>query len=89
VFAVEALRFALAGVYELSIAEGWQDAAGVVGLAVVVMAGYTMFALSLESAHGRTVAPLGRRAEGATAMSEPLAGQVDAVEHEAGVRKQL
>lgn len=42
VFGTAALRFALTGVYELSAAEFWQNAAGVVGLALLALAGFAM-----------------------------------------------
>jgi succinate-acetate transporter protein len=42
VFGTAALRFALAGIYELSAAEFWQNAAGIVGLVLVALAGFAM-----------------------------------------------
>jgi hypothetical protein len=39
VFAVTAVRFALAGIYELSAVTFWQSAAGLVGLLLTVAAG--------------------------------------------------
>lgn len=75
VFTIEALRFVLSGIYELSGTNFWQDFAGVVGLVVVALAGYAMLAAVLEASRGRTVLPLGRR-------NAPL-------EHEPGVRPQL
>jgi hypothetical protein len=50
VFLVEALRFALSGIYELSGSEFWQDAAGVVGLAVVALAGFAMLTVLVHEA---------------------------------------
>lgn len=75
VFLLEALRFVLAGIHELGGTEFWQNAAGVVGLGVVALAGYTMLAVTLEDAKDRTVLPIGRRGPG----PEP----------EPGVRRQL
>jgi succinate-acetate transporter protein len=42
VFATASLRFALTGIYELSGTEFWQDAAAVVGLVLVALAGFAM-----------------------------------------------
>ena len=42
VFGVAALRFALTGIYELSGTHFWQDAAGVVGVVLVALAGFAM-----------------------------------------------
>jgi succinate-acetate transporter protein len=67
VLAVEGARFALAGIYDLGASETWQDAAGVVGLLVVVLAGYSLLAAVLEDATRRTVLPLGRRHRAVTA----------------------
>jgi uncharacterized protein len=75
VFGVEALRFAVIGVYELSAVSFWQDLGGIVGLVVVALAGYAMLAAVLEASRGRTVLPLGRRGGG--------------VEQEPGIRPQL
>lgn len=89
VFIVVALRFALIGLFELGASGGWRDVGGVVGLAVVAAAGYTMLALALEDAEDRTVLPVGRRGRGLEALHAPFDAQLDGVEHEAGVRKQL
>jgi hypothetical protein len=69
VFAAEALRFVLIGIHELGAGKFWQDAGGVVGLLVVVLAGYTMLAAVLEAARGATTLPLGRH--GSTPTTEP------------------
>jgi len=74
VFLLAALRFALSGIHQLSGSSVWENVTGVVGLAVLALAGYTMIAAVLEDARDRTVLPLGRRS--------PIAG-------EAGLRKQL
>jgi succinate-acetate transporter protein len=74
IFVLVALRFAGAGIHELGGGEFWQDAAGIVGLVVVALAGYTVAAAVLEDARGSTVLPLARR---------------ERVEQEPGVRAQL
>jgi len=88
-FAAAAVRFALIGVYNLGASSAWQTAGGAVGLAVVALAGYTMWSLSLEDAQDRTLLPVLRRGRGAGALTAPFADQLEGVEHEAGVRKQL
>ena len=72
-----ALRFATTGVYELSASKTWEDAAGIVGLALCAIAVYAALALALEDARGKTVLPLGRRDVRRASMQE------------AGVREQL
>jgi len=83
------LRFGITGVYELSALEGWQDLAGVVGLALAALAIYAALAMALEDARRRTVLPLLRRGSGRASMEEGLSAQVDRIEHEAGIREQL
>lgn len=75
VFAVAAVRFTLLGVYNLNGSGGWKDAAAASGLALLVLAAYTVLASQLEDAHERTILPMGRRGHG--------------VASEAGVREQL
>jgi uncharacterized protein len=83
------VRFGLTGIYELSAAGGWQDVAGVVGLAVVAAAAYTVWALELEDTRDRPVLPTFRRGPAARALTGAPAAQLEGVEHEAGVRRQL
>ncbi len=89
VFGLAALRFALASVYELSSHHAWEDASGVVGLALFALAIYTAWAAALEEAQGRTVLPLGRRGKGKTAVHGSLLEQLEEVSTEPGVRTQL
>lgn len=56
IFVVEGVRFLLAGVHELGAAAGWQDAAGVVGLAVVALAGSTMLGFVLREVRVASIA---------------------------------
>lgn len=67
VMTLAALRFGVTGAYELTGSAGWKAAAGWVGLLLGAVAVYAALALSLESTHGRTVLPLGRRAPAETA----------------------
>jgi succinate-acetate transporter protein len=76
IFGVVSIRFVLAAIYNLTGTEGWQNAAGAVGVVVSALAAYAVWAAVLEDARGRTVLPLGRR--GVT----PAAG-------EPGIRPQL
>lgn len=89
VFMTEAVRFALAGIHELGGAHAWVSAAGIVGLVVVVMAGYTMLAVVLEAALPEPPLPLLRRARGAAAVSEPFPRHAARSEQSPGVREQL
>jgi succinate-acetate transporter protein len=87
VFTLAALRFGLAGVYELSGTAFWQDIAGVAGLVVCAGAAYCVLAFELEGQQRRTVLPTLRRGRGQLAMSAAADGQMDGVAHEAGVRQ--
>lgn len=87
VFLLTALRFGLAGVYELSGTAFWQDIAGVVGLVVCAGAAYCVLAFELEGQERRTVLPTLRRGRGELAMSAGVDAQLDGVAHEAGVRQ--
>jgi uncharacterized protein len=87
VFLMAALRFALAGVYQLGATSAWRDVAGIVGLVVVAVATYCVLAFELEGQQRRPVIPTFRRARGAVALSDGLRAQVDGVAHEPGVRQ--
>jgi hypothetical protein len=87
VFAAAALRFALAGLYQLGASGGWQDAAGIVGLAVSAAAGYCVLAFELESQTHAPMLPTFRRGRGKVAISDSASAQLDGVVHEAGVRQ--
>jgi succinate-acetate transporter protein len=89
VLATTALRFALTGLYQLTASDGWETAAGVVGLVLCALALYAALAMALEDAHRATVLPLGRRAAGRAALAGGLDDQLERIEHEAGVREQL
>ena len=71
VFGVAAVRFLVAGVYQLSGVVVWEHAAGVLGLLVCAMAGYAVLAFELEGQHGRAVLPTVRRGWAAHTISEP------------------
>jgi len=84
-----ALRFLVTGIYELSGSGTWEDIAGVVGLALCVLALYAALAMALEDARGRTVLPLGRRGDGRIPPEARLEEELSGVEREPGVRNQL
>jgi hypothetical protein len=84
---VAAVRFVLAGIYELGAAGAWRDAAGIVGLAVVAMAGYCALAFELEGQQRRPVLPTLRRGRGRMALLGTADAAVDDVLHDAGVRQ--
>lgn len=89
VLATTAVRFACTGLAELTGAAGWQDVAGVAGLALCAVAVYAAAAMALEDARRQTILPLGRRGDGRTALHDGLPGQLRGLDHEAGVREQL
>lgn len=85
VFLLTSLRFAVAGVYELSGATAWVRAAGAIGLAVTAAAAYCVLAFELEGARGAPVLPTMRRSR--AGRSDGVAAQLDGLAHEAGVRR--
>jgi succinate-acetate transporter protein len=89
VFLLAAIRFLVAGIYELSGGQGWERTSGVLGLALFVFALYTAFAAGMEDALGRTVLPLGRRGKGNVAMYGSLLEQVKDIANQPGVRTKL
>ena len=89
VFGLAALRFFATAGYELSGRQAWEQAAGVLGLLLFVLALYAAWAAELEDALGRTVLPLGRRGRGKVAIDGSLLEQVKDVATRPGVREQL
>ncbi len=87
VFATAALRFALAGIYQLTAVEAWNRASGIVGLAIVALAGYAVLAFEIEGQQRRPVLPTFRRARGVEAMRGDTAAQMADVVNEPGVRQ--
>jgi uncharacterized protein len=71
VLGTTALRFACTGIYELTASDTWKDIAGVVGLALCVIAVYAALAIALEEARRTTVLPTGRRGAGRDVEDEP------------------
>jgi succinate-acetate transporter protein len=82
-------RFVLTAIYELTAAGSWQDAAGALGIAVTAVAAYAAWSLEVEDMRDDDVALTMRRGAAKRAVTGPFSEQVDGVEHEAGVRRQL
>jgi len=89
VFVTAAVRFALTALDELTGNEFWENAAGIVGLALFALAIYGALAAELEDAQGETVLPLGRRMKGRLALDGSLDEQMKKAPNEPGVRQQL
>lgn len=89
IFLTAALRFLLGGLHQLTSGEGWENGAGLVGLALFLLAVYGAAAAELEDAQGETVLPLGRRGKGKLALDGSLYEQARQAPSEPGVREQL
>lgn len=87
VFLLAAVRFALAGIYELGAVTTWSRAAGIVGLIVCGTAAYCVLAFELEGQEHRPVLPTFRRGRGRAAVLGPAEAAVDDVLHDPGVRQ--
>jgi succinate-acetate transporter protein len=87
--AAASVRFLLTGISALTTSGALRHATGVYGCVVAFVALYAAFALELEGATQRPVLPTFRRTQAASALVAPLTAQVDRLEHEAGVRKNL
>jgi succinate-acetate transporter protein len=87
IFLAAALRFVLAGIYELGAAAAWGTAAGVLGLVIIGGAAYCALAFELEGQQRRTVIPTFRRGRGRVALVGDSEAAVDDVAHEPGVRQ--
>jgi uncharacterized protein len=82
-----ALRFITGGVYYLGGSSFWQDAGGIIGLAVVGAAVYCVLAFELEGQMHHPVLPTFRRGRGAAAISDDPTSAIDGVVSEPGVRQ--
>jgi hypothetical protein len=87
VFLIEALRFGLAGIYELSAQGAWADVAGVTGLVVLAGGAYCLLAFELEDQQRRPVLPTLRRGRARAALLGGPETAVDDVLHDPGVRQ--
>jgi hypothetical protein len=86
VFTLAGLRFLTTGTYELGEGEIWEDASGLVGCALALLALYAAFAAELEEALHRSVLPLGRRRDAKTALDGSLFEQIREIGNAPGVR---
>ena len=89
VLATAGLRFVVTGLYQLTAAEAWEDAAGVIGLLLAAFAIYAAYAAEWEDVLERPVLPLGRRGKGKLAVTAPYTQQIAELHREPGVRQQL
>lgn len=84
-----AVRFCLSGVDGLTHAHAWTDAAGYAGFAVAAVALYGALALELESVRQKPLLPTFRVRSARRALEESFREQIEAAEHEPGVRQTL
>ena len=90
VLALASLRFVLTGATAFSQSNVLRHVTGVAGLVVAVVAFYAALALELEdNSIEETLLPTFRSRESHEALNAALDRQVEDLEHEAGVRKNL
>ena len=82
-------RFLLSAIHEMSGGSEIESAAGVLGLVVSLLSLYTALALELEGLRRGPALPLLRRGSGWISLRGGFGEQVQGIEHEAGVRRQL
>ncbi|HLH13806.1 MAG TPA: hypothetical protein VKV16_03380 [Solirubrobacteraceae bacterium] len=87
VFFLAAVRFCLAGVYNVGGATAWNHAAGVVGLLVSATVAYAVLAFELEGQRRRALLPTFRRGHGLSPARIDPREQLDTLAHEPGVRQ--
>ena len=87
IFAAAALRFAMAGVYQLSKVSFWEHAAGLLGLLVTALAAYAALAFELEGQRERAVLPTFRRGRAAAAIRDGEGSDRHRLVTEPGVRE--
>jgi succinate-acetate transporter protein len=86
---LSATRAILAGVYELTGDKGWETTGGALAFVISGLALYGGLAFLLEDLRGEPVLPVFRRGEARASFEAGLADQLDRLDNEAGVRKQL
>jgi succinate-acetate transporter protein len=87
VFGLAALRFVVAGIGQLGGGTFWTHAAGIIGCAIVALAGYCVLAFELEGEHHRAVLPTFRRGVAHVAVERGADAQFADVINEPGVRQ--
>jgi succinate-acetate transporter protein len=83
------LRFATAGIYQLTGSPRWESVTGWIGVGLGALALYAGLAALLEGVQKRTVLPMGRRRRGRQATEGGLTEQIVDLTHEPGVRQEL
>jgi succinate-acetate transporter protein len=88
------LRFLLTGLYQMTASDAWKEAAGILGLALAVLAIYAAWAAELEDVEKTTVLPFGRRRLGRRRRAKHAEEEGAALDsagllREPGVRSQL
>jgi hypothetical protein len=81
------LRFATAGIYQLTTISFWEHAAGLVGLLVTALAVYARLAFELEGQRQRAVLPTFRRGRAAAAIRDGAGSDRERLATEPGVRE--
>jgi succinate-acetate transporter protein len=89
VIACGSVRLALSGLYELEASHGLKLAAGISGLVLAAACAYGIVSLLTEDLPRKQLLPVGRSGRAASAISGGLQEQLDQLENEAGVRRQL
>ncbi len=86
---ISCARFVVTGIYQIHGGLRWEHASGWIGLPMSAAAFYLALALMIEDTQRQTILPLGRRGAARSALESHLSDQVEAIEREAGVRRQL
>jgi succinate-acetate transporter protein len=89
VLGTAALRFAFAGLAQLTGSAAWEKTAGLVGLLLALLALYAATAFELEAVRHRTILPLLRRGAAHSSTGAGTSGQPDHLAQEPGIRAQL
>jgi uncharacterized protein len=89
VLGTAALRFALAGLAQLTGSAAWEKTAGLAGLLLALLAVYAATAFELEAVRHRPVLPLFRRGAGQRSADAGVSTELDRLGREPGVRAQL
>jgi succinate-acetate transporter protein len=82
-------RLTVTALYEIDGSSGLKEAAAIVGLALAAVAGYAMVALLMEDLPRNALLPVGRSGRAASSLAGDIGEQLEDIEHEAGVRRQL
>jgi succinate-acetate transporter protein len=89
IIAIGCARLAVTGLYEIEAGTGLQHASGILGLVLAGAAAYGICALLMEDLPRSSLLPVGRSGRAASSVEGTFAEQVEEIENEAGVRRQL